>query len=128
MKRLTNSPRQGRVVTIELDGEPVRAIEGEPAACALLASGERVFARSLKYHRPRGPSCFAAACSNCLMRVDGVPNTFTCKTPVHEGMRLERQNTFPSAKLDVFASIDWMFPKGLDHHEMLAGVPVAEKV
>jgi sarcosine oxidase, subunit alpha len=128
MRRLPHSPRTGRADTVELDGEPLSAIEGEPAACALLAAGEDMFSRSVKYHRPRGASCLDAACSNCLMRVDGLPNTFTCKVPVHAGMRLERQNSFPSAKLDVFASLDWLFPKGLDHHAMLAGVPVAEKV
>jgi len=31
-------------------------------------------------------------------------------------------------KVDVFSSIDWLFPKGMDHHSMFAGVPVAEKV
>src|SRR5207253_10074775 len=44
------------------------------------------------------------------------------------GMRLERQNAYPSAKFDVFAATDWMFPRGLDHHEMFAGVPVAEQI
>jgi len=128
MRRLPNSPRKGAAISIELDGETLPAIEGEPVACSLLAAGEDVFARSVKYHRPRGPSCFAGACSNCLMRVDGIPNLFTCQVPARPGMRLERQNAFPSAKLDVFASIDWLFPKGLDHHEMLAGVPIAENV
>src|SRR5262249_28487989 len=35
---------------------------------------------------------------------------------------------YPSVKVDVFSSIDWLFPKGMDHHSMFAGVPVAEKV
>ncbi len=67
-------------------------------------------------------------CSHCLMRVDGVPNVFTCKTACKPGMKLERQNAYPSAKVDVFAAIDFMFPRGLDHHEMFAGVPVADQV
>src|SRR5262249_17960768 len=90
--------------------------------------GETVFSRSIKYHRPRGPFCMAASCSQCLMRIDGLPNQFACQTPVHRGMRLERQNAFPSARVDVFASIDWPFPRGLDHRSMFAGVPVGEKV
>jgi sarcosine oxidase subunit alpha len=68
------------------------------------------------------------ACSHCLMRVDGVPNVFTCRTPVLAGMRLERQNSYPTAQVDIFNAIDWMFPRGLDHHAMFAGVPVAEQV
>jgi sarcosine oxidase, subunit alpha len=126
MRRL--DPGTGPDVTIDFEGKAISARVGEPAACALLAAGESVFSRSIKYHRPRGPFCMAASCSQCLMRIDGLPNRFSCQTPVHEGMRLERQNAFPTAGVDVFASIDWMFPRGLDHHSMFAGVPVADKV
>jgi sarcosine oxidase subunit alpha len=117
-----------RAVEIDLEGSAVKAQEGESVACALLAAGETVFSRSLKYHRPRGPWCMSGGCSHCLMRVDGVPNVFTCRTPARAGMRVERQNAYPSVKHDVFGAIDWLFPRGLDHHEMFAGVPVAEKV
>ena len=126
MRRLP--PEPGPELTIEYEGQPLSAREGEPAACALLAAGETVFSRSIKYHRPRGPFCMAGSCSNCLMRIDGVPNRFSCLTPVRPGMRIERQNAYPSVKVDVFGSIDWLFPKGMDHHSMFAGVPVAEKV
>src|SRR5215813_4112504 len=126
MRRLPPDP--GPELTIDYEGKPLQAREGEPAACALLAAGETVFSRSIKYHRPRGPFCMAASCSNCLMRIDGVPNRFSCQTPVRPGMHLERQNAYPSVKVDVFSSIDWLFPKGMDHHSMFAGVPVAEKV
>ncbi|MFN7130530.1 MAG: FAD-dependent oxidoreductase, partial [Myxococcales bacterium] len=34
----------------------------------------------------------------------------------------------PSAKVDLLETIDWVFPRGLDHHEMFAGVPVVEDV
>src|SRR3954447_19305682 len=115
-------------ITVDLDGQSIPAVDGEPVACSLVAAGETLFARSVKYHRPRGPYCFAAACSTCLMRVDGVPNVFTCRTPAKEGMRLERQNAFPSARLDLFAATDWMFPGGMNHHELLAGVPIAQEV
>jgi sarcosine oxidase subunit alpha len=127
MKRLPLNSRGPRV-SLDFEGTPVEAFEGEPVAAALLSAGERVLARSVKYHRPRGPFCFSGACSHCLMRVDGAPNTFACRTPVRDGMRVERQNAFPSAKVDVFRAIDWLFPRGLDHHEMFAGVPVAEQV
>ncbi|MBK7865048.1 MAG: (2Fe-2S)-binding protein [Archangiaceae bacterium] len=119
---------EGREISIELDGQTLPARQGEPVACSLIAAGEPLFARSVKYHRPRGPYCFAAACSSCLMRVDGVPNVFTCRTEATQGMRLERQNAFPSARLDVFAATDWFFPGGMNHHELLAGVPIAQDV
>lgn len=117
-----------RTVQFDFEGTALRAKEGESVASALLAAGETVFSRSVKYHRPRGPWCMAAECSQCLMRVNGVPNVFTCRTKVTAGMRVERQNAYPSVKHDVFGAIDWIFPRGLDHHEMFAGVPVAEKV
>lgn len=111
-------------VTFEYEGEPISAREGEPVAVALLAAGVDVFSRSQKYHRPRGPYCLGGRCSHCLMRVDGEPNVATCVTPVRDGMRVERQNAYPSASVDVFEAIDWMYPKGLDHHGMFAGIPV----
>jgi sarcosine oxidase subunit alpha len=43
-------------------------------------------------------------------------------------MRVERQNAFPSTQLDVFSAVDFFFPRGLDHHHLFAGVPVAEAV
>lgn len=128
MRRLPDAAARGRAITIDLEGEAIPAVEGEPVAAALVAAGEAVFSRSVKYHRPRGAYCFSGACSHCLMRVDGVPNVYSCRTPARPGMRVERQNAYPSAKVDVFGAIDWMFPRGLDHHAMLAGVPVAEQV
>jgi len=107
---------------------PVPAQEGEPVAVSLLAAGHSVLARSVKYHRPRGAFCLSAGCSQCLMRVDGTPNLFSCRVPARGGMRLQRQNSYPSAKVDVFSAIDWLFPSGLDHHAMFAGVPVADRV
>jgi sarcosine oxidase subunit alpha len=115
-------------VTIELDGEQLSAREGEPAAAAVIASGELLFARSPKYHRPRGPWCMSGGCSHCLMRVDGVPNVPTCRVPVKAGMRLERQNALPDAKLDLLRASDFIFQKWFNHHEFLAGVPIAEQV
>jgi sarcosine oxidase, subunit alpha len=127
MRRLVPVPQEC-AITIDFEGEPVPALEGEPVAVSLLVAGHGVLARSVKYHRPRGAFCLAAACSQCLIRVDGTPNLFSCRVPARAGMRLQRQNSYPSAKVDVFHAIDWLFPGGLDHHAMFAGVPVADKV
>jgi sarcosine oxidase, subunit alpha len=127
MRRLVPVPAE-RAITIDFEGTLVPAQEGEPLAVSLLAAGHTVLARSVKYHRPRGAFCLAAGCSQCLMRVDGTPNLFSCRVPARAGMRLQRQNSYPSAQVDVFSAIDWLFPGGLDHHAMFAGVPVADKV
>ncbi len=128
MRRLRPAAGSEKTVPFDFEGRELEGREGEPLASALLAAGERVFSRSVKYHRPRGPYCFAAACSSCLMRVDGVPNVYTCQIALREGMKVARQNAFPSASFDVFAATDWIFAKGLDHHSLFAGVPVADQV
>jgi sarcosine oxidase, subunit alpha len=115
-------------VTIELDGDQLQAREGEPVACALIANDELIFSRSPKYHRPRGPFCMTGACSHCLMRVDGIPNVATCRVPVKSGMRLERQNALPDARVDLLRANDFVFRDWFNHHEFMAGWPIAEQV
>jgi sarcosine oxidase, subunit alpha len=110
-------------VTITLDGQRIEADEGEPLAFSLLAADRLVLARSPKLHRPRGPSCLRGACDGCLARVDGVPNVMTCLVHAHDGARIETQNVLGSRTLDLLRATDWFFPKGVDHHHFLAGVP-----
>jgi len=127
MRRLLPVPAEASV-SVDFEGEDVPARQGEPVAVSLLAAGHRVLSRSVKYHRPRGPFCLTGECSHCLLRVDGTPNLFSCRVPARAHMAVQRQNSYPSAKVDVFSAIDWLFPGGLDHHAMFAGVPVAERV
>ena len=115
-------------VRIRLDGEEVAAERGEPVAAALVAYGRWALARSPKFHRPRGPACFRAACDGCLARVDGVPNVMTCRCPAEDGMVIEAQNTLGSRQVDLLRVTDWFFPEGFNHHELLAGVPGAQQV
>jgi sarcosine oxidase subunit alpha len=105
-------------IHLVVDGERVEADAGEPVAVALAAAGRLVLGRSVKYHRPRGPACFAGRCDGCLMRVDGQPSAMTCRTPARDGMRVETQNVIGSARRDLLAATDWFFPNGMNHHEM----------
>jgi sarcosine oxidase subunit alpha len=125
MRRLAR-PRDP--VTLTLDGRRVVAERGEPVAVSLLAAGHLVLARSPKFHRPRGPSCLRAACDGCLARVDGSPNIMTCRVPAEEGMRVETQNTIGPRGTDLLQMADWFFPEGMDHHELMAGVPGVQQV
>jgi sarcosine oxidase, subunit alpha len=117
-KRLEEVPH-GDKLTLTFEGDDVPACAGESVAVALFASGNRVLSRSIKYHRPRGFFCLAGHCGACLMRIDGKPNVRACKTPVKEGMRVERQNAFPTGAFDVLGAADFFFPKGMDHHTMM---------
>ena len=81
----------GKKVTIELDGQPVPAFEGEPIAAALLAAGYKVFRYTVKNGEPRGVFCAIGRCTDCVMTVDGKPNVRTCVTPVVDGMKVQTQ-------------------------------------
>ena len=48
MRRLVAVPAE-RAVTLDFEGEPVAAQEGEPVAVSLLAAGQGVLSRSIKY-------------------------------------------------------------------------------
>jgi sarcosine oxidase subunit alpha len=106
----------------------VPAERGEPVVAALVSAGHLTLARSPKFHRPRGPSCLRAACDGCLARVDGVPNVMTCRVPAVDGMRVETQNVVGSREVDLLRVADWFFPEGMNHHELLAGVPALSSV
>ena len=80
----------GPRVTIVLDGEPVEAYEGETVAAVLLARGE-IATRTTPRGEPRGIFCGMGVCFDCLMIVDGVPNTRACMTWVREGLDARRQ-------------------------------------
>lgn len=119
-QRRPDFPRGPRI-SIEHEGQRFPAYLGESVAVALLAAGVRIVSRSIKFHRPRSVFCLRGDCGACLMRIDGEPNVRACQAPVHEGLRCERQNAWPSANLDIFAAADLFFPEGMDHHTLLTG-------
>lgn len=82
---------RGPEVEILVDGEPVRAFEGESVAAALLAVGKRALRTTARSGEPRGLYCGMGICFDCVMTVDGQPNVRTCQTPVRHGMRVESQ-------------------------------------
>ena len=75
----------GRSVSITVDGEHLIAVEGEPIAAALLASGRRTMRRTARLGEPRGLFCGIGRCTDCVMTVDGQPNVRTGVTPVRDG-------------------------------------------
>ena len=100
--------QKGRQISFQFNGRTITAYKGETIAAALYASGVRIFSRSFKYHRPRGLFCMAGHCSNCLMRVDGVPNVRVCREPARQGSVVMSQNAWPSLKFDLAALIGYV--------------------
>jgi sarcosine oxidase subunit alpha len=119
---------RGAPIVFDFEGEPVRAFEGEPVAVALFAAGVQTLARSPKYHRARGLFCLAGQCGSCYMRIDGRPSRRACLVPARAGLRCERQNAFPSADVDLLTAADWLFPDGMDHHTLMTGSSVGNRL
>ena len=82
---------RGPRLTLTLDGNPVTAYDGETVATVLLAEG-RIAMRTTAGGEPRGVFCGMGVCFDCLVMVDGVPNTRACMTQVRDGMDVRRQD------------------------------------
>lgn len=119
---------RGDAVDVRIADTTVRAYTDESIAAAALASGTRVLSRSLKYHRPRTFFCLEGHCSGCLVRLDGVPNLRACLAPCAAGAEVAGQNAFPSAEIDLLGAVDFLFSRGMDHHTLMTGSSVLNKL
>jgi sarcosine oxidase subunit alpha len=103
------------VASIEVDGRRIAVQDGDTVASAAFRGGIRTFTRSIKSHRRRGLYCLSGDCANCLVTVDGHPNTRACTTRAHDGMRVRRETGWPNTEHDVLAITDrlhWAMPVG----------------
>jgi predicted molibdopterin-dependent oxidoreductase YjgC len=82
---------RGPRVTLTVDSRPVQAYSGETVAALLIAEGSPATRRT-RHGAPRGVFCGMGACFDCLVVVDGVPNTRACMTWVRDGMVVAHQN------------------------------------
>src|SRR5688572_10465392 len=119
---------RGDAVELRIADQSVRAYSHESIAAAAFASDTRVLSRSLKYHRPRTFFCFEGHCSGCLVRLDGVPNLRACQAPCTPGAEVSGQNAFPSAQVDLLGAVDFLFSRGMDHHTLMTGSSVLNKL
>ncbi len=81
---------RGASIRFSIDGETLEAFEGESVAAAVMAD-RGLELRRTERQDPRGYYCGMGACFDCVMIVDGVPNTRTCVTWVRDGMAVEHQ-------------------------------------
>lgn len=88
------------LVTVTVDGRPLRVPATFSAAAALLLNGG--IARTTAVSgAPRAPYCMMGACFDCLMEIDGVPNRQGCLVAVAEGMRIRVQRGARSVEAEV---------------------------
>ena len=88
---ILGTPKKGQLVSFMFDGKEMQGYEGEPVAAALRAAGSLKHRETARLHKPRGIFCAIGRCTDCVMVVDGVPNTRTCITPLKAGMKVETQ-------------------------------------
>src|SRR5262252_3711160 len=105
--RLTPQPGEviDRTTTVEFswNGRPFTAFAGDTIVSALAAASERVFSRSLKYHRPRGVLTASFHDPGCMVQVGDEPNVRGAHRLVSPGISVSSQNTWPSLRFDAKA-------------------------
>ena len=103
------APQPGEVIdrsgtlSFTWNGKPYQAHPGDTIVSALAASGEWVFSRSFKYHRPRGLLTASFHDPGCMVQVGDEPNVRGAHRLAEPGMRVSAQNTWPSLRFDVKA-------------------------
>lgn len=100
---------RGKRLNFTFDGKSYSGFAGDTLASALLANGVSLFARSFKYHRPRGVYSAGPEEPNALvtLRSGGraEPNTKATVVELYEGLEAHSQNRWPSLQHD-FLSIN----------------------
>ncbi|MEI7598950.1 MAG: sarcosine oxidase subunit alpha family protein [Aestuariivirga sp.] len=98
---------RSKKVSFTFDGKSVTGFQGDTVASAVLASGQRVFGRSFKYHRPRGVVGLGSEEMNALIGVgQGArhePNLRATQIEIFSGMAAVSQNRWPSLNWDIGA-------------------------
>ena len=91
-RRVEKGIKRGKSFEIEVDGEKLVAYEGETVAGVLVAAGWRTFRYTEKKKHPRGIYCGIGLCHECMMVINGVPNTKACQTLAEPGCHVKTQH------------------------------------
>ncbi|PLX92191.1 MAG: sarcosine oxidase subunit alpha [Desulfuromonas sp.] len=81
-----------RKVTIDFEGMQLEVPAGETVSAAVLAAETDYTRTSAISGVHRGPYCQMGVCFECLMEIDGVPNSQACMIEVRHGMTVRRQH------------------------------------
>ncbi len=80
---------RGPKITLQVDGVPCVAYEGETVHAALLAAGIRALRIAGKTGESRGIFCGMGICYECRVTINGVPDKQACMTIATDGMQIE---------------------------------------
>lgn len=105
---------RSRPLEFTFNGRNMTGYAGDTLASALLANGQRLVARSFKYHRPRGIFSAGSEEPNALVTLhDGAattPNTRATVVPLVDGLQARSQNHLGPLSRDLLAVNDLMSP------------------
>ncbi len=88
--RFKARPSTNHFINLTIDGQSVLAKPGDSVAAAMLAYSGDAMRHTVK-GSPRAAYCMMGVCFDCLVEVDGYPNTQACMVQVKEGMVIRRQ-------------------------------------
>ena len=122
-------------IAFRFDGRHMRGLAGDTLASALLANGQRIVGRSLKYHRPRGIVTSGpeepCALVEVLSHGGREPNRPATTLELREGLEIESQNRWPSLRFDVLAVNDLLarfLPAGFYYKTFMSPAPAWERL
>ena len=130
-------PEGGRIdraqpVSFNWDKTSFNGYTGDTLASALMASGESIFARSFKYHRPRGIMSAGVEESGAIVTVGRDdrrdPNVKATTQEIYDGLHASGQNAWPNVRTDVGAVNNLMsrfFSAGF-YYKTFMGIPPME--
>ena len=75
-------------LTIQFEGIPLLAFEGETVAATLLANGIDFTRTSAISESTRAPYCMMGTCFECLVEINHIPNRQACVELVSAGMEI----------------------------------------
>ena len=76
------------MITLSINGRPVRVPQGATVAVALLSHEVFAFRRSVQ-GQPRGPLCGMGVCFECRVTIDEIPHRLACQTSCAQGMEVQ---------------------------------------
>jgi aerobic-type carbon monoxide dehydrogenase small subunit (CoxS/CutS family) len=85
-------PAPGRPITLSVDGEPIRGLEGQSIAGVLLGSGRLTWRITADGRRGRGVFCGIGVCYDCLITVNGLRDVRACQRIAADGDVLTTQD------------------------------------
>src|SRR5690348_13427893 len=95
---------RARELSFTWNGREFAGYQGDTIVSALAAAGERVFSRSMKYHRPRGLLTASFHDPGCMVQVGDEPNVRGAHRVVADGVAVTSQNAWPSLRFDAKAA------------------------